>query len=92
MNLQPQEKKTLNEPFVPWEQQERLRPKWVQNEHGETIAPQRDQKSNNSLTDEQVLQSRTQPIVEGSQAAPLNVGKDGGPIEPSGAKRIGVTL
>ena len=80
----------VKEPFIPWEGVERVKPDWVPIKHGETIAPQCDQKSNLDLSDEQVLQPRTEPIVSGSQATPINGRHDtghGASDEPSGAKR-----
>jgi hypothetical protein len=83
-------KEVKDKPFVAWEAQERVRPPWVQEKHGETIAPPMEQKSNVKLMDEQVLQSRTQPIVSGSQATPIDGRHDrnsGASDEPSGSKR-----
>ena len=79
-------------PFVAWESEERVRPDWVAQKHGETIPPQMDQKSNNKLTDAQVLQPRTEDIVTGSQATPITGRHDSGhgaSDEPSGRLRTG---
>ena len=78
------------EPFIPWENAERVRPPWVAIRHAKTIPPQMDQKSNQTLTDDQVMQSRTQPIATGSNATPIDGRHDTGhgqSDEPSGAKR-----
>ena len=82
--------KKAEEPFIPWESAERKRPPWVAIRHGKTIPPQMDQKSNQTLTDDQVMQSRTQPIATGSQATPIDGRHDTGhgqSDDPSGAKR-----
>lgn len=78
------------EPFKPWEEQERMRPPWVPVEHGEQVLPPNDQKSNLKLSDDEVMQSRTEPVGQRSYAPPLN-GRDGigqgSSDEPSGSKR-----
>jgi hypothetical protein len=70
--------KEVKKPFIPWEGQERVRPKWVAQKHGETILPQSQQKSNNDLTDAQVLQPRDEPVGENSQATPIDGRHDSG--------------
>lgn len=52
--------------------------------YGRTVKPQKDQSSNLSLADEQVMQKRNAPIT--SFAFPLGAGHDGAG-EQSGAKR-----
>ena len=82
--------KKAEKSFLPWEGQERIRPPWVAIRHAKTIPPQMDQKSNQTLTDDQVMQSRTQPIATGSNATPIDGRHDTGhgqSEEPSGAKR-----
>jgi hypothetical protein len=74
----------------PWSARERVKPVWVVQTHGEFVKPQCDQKSNNALTDEQVLQPRDEPVTLASTAKPLTgrTGTAGGASdEPSGAKR-----
>lgn len=61
--LEQEEKKSWSE--TPYE-----RAPWVPIAHGQTILPQNEQKSNNDLTDDQVLQSRMEPIGK-SFAKPL---------------------
>ena len=84
--------KKAEKPFIPWEGTERVRPPWQLQKHGKVVAAPNDQKSNQKLTDEQVLQPRTEPIISGSQATPLD-GRHGtasGPSdEPSGRKQTG---
>lgn len=73
-----------------WAQTERVRPPWVAQKHGETVKPQSEQKSNNDLTDEQVLQPRAEPVTMGSSAKPISGRKDTGhgpSDEPSGRLR-----
>ena len=60
------------EPKAPWAARERERPKWVPIAHGKTVLPPNEQASNLKLTDEQVMQKRTEPIA--STAPPLNLG------------------
>lgn len=72
-----------------WAETERIRPPWVPIAHGEHVLPQNDQKSNNKLTDEQVLQSRAEPVTI-STAKPIGGRKDTGhgqSDDPSGRKQ-----
>lgn len=93
MELNPQDvnPKKEEKPFVPWEQQERIRPDWVAQAHGEIVLPPNQQKSNSTLSDEEVMGKRTDPVATSSQATPIT-GRHGtasGPSdEPSGAKRM----
>ena len=76
------------EPPRPWAEVERVRPPWQLQKHGEFILPQNSQKSNNDLTDDQVLQPRDEPVII-STAKPISgrKGTGGGTSdEPSGKK------
>ena len=90
LNPQDTQPKKEKKPFIPWESSERIRPEWQLQKHGERVLPQVLQKSNQTLTDDQVMQSRTQPIATGSNATPIDGRHDTGhgqSDEPSGAKR-----
>jgi len=63
---------------------DKLRVPWLRVKYGRTVKPQKDQSSNLSLADEQVMQKRNAPIT--SFAFPLGAGHDGAG-EQSGAKR-----
>jgi len=75
-NIQDTGTKKTKEPFIPWEGKERARPDWFLIKHGETVAPQKDQASNNNLANNLVLQSRDEKVSESSQATPIT-GRDG---------------
>ena len=70
----------------PWAETERIRPPWVANKHGEHVKPQNEQKSNNNLTNEQVLQPRDEKVSESSTAKPLSDIHSSGD-DPAGSKR-----
>jgi hypothetical protein len=81
-------KSILEQETKAWAEIPRIRPPWIAQKHGKTIAPQMDQKSNNSLTEEQVLQPRFDPVII-STAKPIGGRKDSGhgqSDEPSGKK------
>jgi len=61
-------------PKEPWAAQERIRAPWIRAgvKYGETVLPPNDQTSNLNLTNEQVMKSRNEPIVDGSSAKPLS--------------------
>ena len=61
------------EPKEPWAARERERAPWVKVKYGQTVAPPNEQKSNLHLTNDQVMKSRTEPVVN-SSAPPLNKG------------------
>lgn len=92
MQLKEQDKSILEkeqDKFIPWESLERVKPPWVLEKHGERVLPQNRQKSNQKLTNEQVLQPRDEKIGMGSYATPLaprNMESD----EHSGRKRVGL--
>ena len=75
IGTQPKKAKT---PFVPWEGQERLRPEWVAEKHGQVIPCQMEQKSNLKLDNAQVLQPRDEDIATSSQATPITGRNDTG--------------
>lgn len=87
----PEEKSILEqEQPKSWAETERVRPDWVPIKHGERVLPQNEQKSNNNLTDDQVLQSREEPVTISSSAKPIGGRKDTGhgqSDEPSGRNR-----
>ena len=59
----------------PWAARERVRAPWIRAgvKYGETVLPPNDQASNPNLTNEQVMKSRTEPVMN-SSAPPLNKG------------------
>lgn len=72
-----------------WAETPRILPPWVPIKHAQRIPCLKDQKSNNNLTDEQVLQPRAEPITI-STAKPIGGRKDTGhgqSDEPSGRKQ-----
>lgn len=74
--------------WVPWEQRERARAPWtVEGHFGETVAPPNEQKTNNKLSNEEVLQPRDEPVGI-SHAFPLRGGNESsGPLEQSGSNK-----
>ena len=77
------------EPKEPWAAQERARAPWVKVKYGQTVAPPNEQTSNLHLSDEQVMKSRTEPIVNGSSAKPLSGAGTNQPDDFSFSKRTG---
>lgn len=80
------------EPFTPWEEEERVRPPWIAQKHGQAIPCQMDQKSNLKLDNAQVLQPRDEKVATSSQAPPISGRNDtghGASDEQSGRKQIG---
>jgi hypothetical protein len=64
---------------------EKLRAPWLRVRYGKTVKPQNQQVSNLTLTDDQVMRRREEPITH-SFAFPLASGHDGAG-EMTGAKR-----
>lgn len=82
--LAPSDSKKL---WVPWEAEERVRPPWTVKGHfGSKIPPLKNQKTNNELSNEEVMQSRTEPIGA-SHAFPIR-GTDFESTEPTHHKGI----
>jgi hypothetical protein len=77
------------QPKLPWAGREREKPVWVKVKYGETVAPPNEQTSNLHLSDEQVMKSRTEPIVNGSSAKPLSGAGTNQPDDFSFSKRTG---
>jgi hypothetical protein len=90
LNEQSTTPKKEAKPFVAWESQERVRPPWVAQKHSERVLPQMDQKSNNDIATNLVLQPRDEKIGVNSQATPIT-GRhgtgNGASDEPSGSNR-----
>lgn len=70
-----------------WEETPYQRAEWVPIKHSEYIPPQKDQSSNNNLTNDQVLQPRAEPVGN-SHAKPLTRTDTGHSVsdEPAGKK------
>jgi hypothetical protein len=67
---------------ISWVKQVYQRVPWLRVRYGKTVAPQKDQKSNLTLDDAQVMQKRDDPV---SHAFPLSRRQDVG--EESNSKR-----
>lgn len=75
--------------LIEWEAMERPRVPWVRPDHyGQTIAPLKDQKTNNEITNEEVLQPRDEPVETSSHAFPIS-GIEPGSTEPTHHKASG---
>jgi hypothetical protein len=94
MNLQDKMTKLVIKPeqemaSVDWESTERPKTPWIKPtvHYGKTVKPQKDQKSNQPLTDAMVLQPRAEPI--GNSAAPpiSGRGQDKGMEESTRSKQ-----
>jgi hypothetical protein len=73
-----------------WESVERQKAPWIKEnvKYGQTIPPQKDQKSNTDLTDEMVLQRRDEKIGNSSAPPISGIGQDHGAAETSRSKQI----
>jgi hypothetical protein len=83
---QVQSQEEAPQPKVSWIKQAYQRAQWIRVRYGKRVLPQAQQRSNISLTDEQVMSSRTEPVRH-SHAFPLDMSGERGAEQSPGKAR-----